>query len=394
MYGLSYFLQNSFFVDRKTVYAAGDTNKTNIIAVFVDKDIYQDIKNNLERYTVDYIQKKVSNSKAVVFPIDTKQLKAHEISQMLENMYFEGVEGESSELVGTILIGNIPLPVVENEGFVYPSIFPYVDFEHQQFIYDTNKKFFVYNDNPNGQAEIRHGLIQFDTSAQYNDFFEKVRTYTDNPTDFVDKTIWYDDFIGLKKYFIAENTKYYTNGMIFSEDIGYHRFTPLLLDTLTSEHNSESLELGSELTSNLENVEDQDLQEYAEMIKEKNTEAQNIIQSSSASLPTMTLMKSTQEMLKSYDGLISTMFQSKIKDNIAGIARRYKNTEGESYTDINGTTDKINQQDNRIRGDLENNVQGILIQINDYMEEGLNDKIEQEKYYLTVPIPVEYLQVQ
>jgi hypothetical protein len=105
-------------------------------------------------------------------------------------------------------------------------------------------------------------------------------------------------------------------------------------------------------------------------------------------------MKSTQEMLKTYDGMMSTMFQSKIKENIAGAARRYKNTEGESFTDINGTTDKINQQDNWMGGDLENNVQGLLIQINDYMEEGINDKIEEEKYYLTVPVPVDYLNVQ
>jgi hypothetical protein len=31
-----------------------------------------------------------------------------------------------------------------------------VDFEEQQFIYDNNQKFFVYNNNPRGQAEIWH----------------------------------------------------------------------------------------------------------------------------------------------------------------------------------------------------------------------------------------------
>jgi hypothetical protein len=71
------------------VYAATTGSTTNIVAVFVDKEIYPDITANLERYTKTYIQKKIGNSKAVVFPIDTKTLKAHEISQMLENMYFE-----------------------------------------------------------------------------------------------------------------------------------------------------------------------------------------------------------------------------------------------------------------------------------------------------------------
>jgi hypothetical protein len=157
-------LQNSFFVDRKKVYAATNPSTTSLIAVIVDKEIYPSIENNLERYTKTYIQGKISNSKAVVLPIDTTTLKAHEISQILENMYFEGMKDESSKLIGVVLIGNVPLPVVQNNGFIYPSIYPYVDFEQQQFIYDTNKKFFVANENPNGQAEIRHGIIKFETN--------------------------------------------------------------------------------------------------------------------------------------------------------------------------------------------------------------------------------------
>ncbi|MEI6672313.1 MAG: hypothetical protein WCL02_02905 [bacterium] len=42
-------------------------------------------------------------------------------------------------------------------------------------------------------------------------------------------------------------------------------------------------------------------------------------------------------------------------------------------------------------GDLDNNVQPLLIQINDVLEKGLNDKIQQEKYYMTIPIPVSEL---
>jgi hypothetical protein len=82
-------LQNSFFIDRKKAYAAENPSTTNIVAVFVDKDIYKDIATNIVRYTTKYIQKKIANSKAVVLPIDTTTLQAHEISQILENMYFE-----------------------------------------------------------------------------------------------------------------------------------------------------------------------------------------------------------------------------------------------------------------------------------------------------------------
>jgi hypothetical protein len=387
-------LQNSFFVDRKKAYAAENPSTTNIVAVFVDKDIYQSIKTNLVRYTTTYIQSKIANSKAVVFPIDTTTMKAHEISQMLENMYFEGLKDQSSKLVGTILIGNIPLPVVENNGFIYPSIYPYVDFEHQQFVYDTSKKFFVYNNNPNGQAELRHGIIKFDKNQQYNDFFDKVRSYNNNPTTFIDKAIRYEDFIGLKKYFIPENTKYYINSLVFSEDIGYHRFNNLLLNILKDEHNESTLALGNDLKNDLQGVEDPDLQAYADDMAARNDEATSLSQQVDSNMPTLTLKKATQEMLKGYDGLISPQFLSKIKDNVAGLARRYKSTEGETFTDYSSVTDKIAQKDNRLLGDLDNDVQPLLIQMNDFMEKGLNTKIEQEKYYMTIPIIVNELELE
>ena len=391
IYGASFFLQNSFFVDRKKIYAAENPSTTNLVAVFVDKEIYKDITTNLIRYTTQYIQKKIANSKAIVLPIDTTTLQAHEISQILENIYFEWLKDQSSKLVGTVLIGNIPLPVVENNGFLYPSIFPYVDFEEQQFIYNTNKQFFVYNDNPNGQAELWHGIIKFDTHEEYNTFFTKLRSYHNNPTKFIDKAIRYDDFIGTKKYFIAENTKYYINSMIFWEDIGYHRYNSLLLDTLTSEHNDEVMKLNTTLGADMQNVKDADLKTYGQMIQERGNEANINMNEINAELPTLTLKKSTQEMLKTYDGLISSMFLSKIKDNIAWLARRYKNTDGQVFTDVNGTTDKINQQDNWILGDSENDMPPLLIQINERLEKWLNDKIEEEKYYMNIPIPISEL---
>ncbi|HBB03396.1 TPA: hypothetical protein DCZ39_00620 [Patescibacteria group bacterium] len=386
LYILSFFLQNSIFVDRKKVYAAENPSTTNIVAVFVDKDIYQNIKNNLERYTTQYLQAKIANSKAVVLPIDTKTIKAFEISKILENMYFEGLKDQSSKLIGTILIGDVPLPVVQNNGFIYPSIFPYVDFEKQEFIYDSTKKFFVYNNNPNGQAELWHGIIKFDTDQKYNDFFSKVKAYKADPIKFIEKAIRYEDFIGLKKYFIPENTKYYINNLSFAEDIGYHRFNNLLLNILKEEHNDSALAVGNDLNNDMQNVTDPDLKAYAADMASRNSEAAALSQDVSSSMPTLTLKKATSEMFKGYDGLVSSQFLSKIKDNINGLARRYKTTEGETFTDYGSLTSKIAQKDNRLLGDADNNIQPLLIQINDYLEKGLNTQIEQEKYYMTIPV--------
>ena len=89
MYCLSYFLQSWFFVDFGAVFAESSLKRTHLVAVFVDKDIYQDAKSDVEWYATDYIQKRISNSKALVLPINTKNFKAIDLVKMLENMYFD-----------------------------------------------------------------------------------------------------------------------------------------------------------------------------------------------------------------------------------------------------------------------------------------------------------------
>jgi hypothetical protein len=77
------------------------------------------------------------------------------------------------------------------------------------------------------------------------------------------------------------------------------------------------MQLGDTLNTDMQNVEDTELQAYGAMIKERNEEAETQMGQITANLPTLTLKKSTQEMLKTYDGLMSSMFLSKIKDNVA-----------------------------------------------------------------------------
>jgi hypothetical protein len=80
-----------FFYDfiRFGVSAEDTIESTNLVAIFVDEDMYDDIEDDIERYASDYIQGTISNTKAVVYPINTTTFKAQDITQMLENMYFD-----------------------------------------------------------------------------------------------------------------------------------------------------------------------------------------------------------------------------------------------------------------------------------------------------------------
>jgi sugar-specific transcriptional regulator TrmB len=103
------------------VQAEDTITNTNIVAVFVDSNIYEDIKPDLQRYTTQYIQDKLSRTKAVVMPIDASTFKARDIAKILDNMYFDGIKDKTANLVGTILIGNLPLPVVQYENYYFQA---------------------------------------------------------------------------------------------------------------------------------------------------------------------------------------------------------------------------------------------------------------------------------
>ena len=243
------------------------------------------------------------------------------------------------------------------------------------------------NGNPNGQAEIWHGIINFTGTAQYTKYFQKLKNYATNPSAFVDPKIWYDDFIGNKKYFIPENENYYINKQIFAEDIGYHRINNVLLNTLKGEYNTNANSLGSSLQTDLSGTSNQQLQSYATMIQSKQTSAAtSLSQMSGDKTPTLLLNKSIAELTKTYDGLFSTKLLTKIQDNVEAAARRYQqDLSGKWEDDINSHQEKIVQRDNWIVGDLP-----LAIQLNNALESGLNQKIVNEKYAMKYPMFIQY----
>jgi predicted DNA-binding ribbon-helix-helix protein len=99
IYILSYFLNTFFFINFNKTKAEDSIKSTNIIAILVDQSIYDNLSSEIQRYTKDYIQKEVSNSKAIVLPINTQNFQAKDITKILENMYFDGLKDETSKLV-------------------------------------------------------------------------------------------------------------------------------------------------------------------------------------------------------------------------------------------------------------------------------------------------------
>jgi hypothetical protein len=90
-------------------------------------------------------------------------------------------------------------------------------------------------------------------------------------------------------------------------------------------------------------------------------------QMANSKTPTMVISKTINEMSKTYDGLLSTQFLTKIQDNVQSAGRRYaKNASGNWMNNIASHWQKIVQKDNWILGN--DNLQPLLIQFNNALE--------------------------
>ena len=175
-------------------YAADDTQES-IIAVFVDKAVYDKHTDEINRYAQSYLQSHSSMTKALVMPLDKDHFQASDIRKVLENLYQEGIQEKSSELIGTIIIGDLPLPVIKENGYIYPSIYPYTDLEKPTYVYDDASTYFIPQDKGDHKADIRQSMINFQGDDQYTKFFNKLKDYDQHPNDYTSTKIWYDDFI-------------------------------------------------------------------------------------------------------------------------------------------------------------------------------------------------------
>lgn len=371
------------------------TDHTNIIAILVDNQIYPSIKNDVQWYATKYIQwstnntnNAISNSKAIVFPINTSTFSAKNIVQMLENMYFDGIKDKSSNLAWVILIWDIPLPVVNQNWYIFPTIYPYVDFEEQKFIWDDESKYFIYNNNPKWQAEIWHWIINFGNDTnEYSKYFSKLSWYRNDPTNFVDKAIRYDDFIWNNEHFNDANLNFYQNNFIFSEDIGYHRYSNLMLKVLQWERNNEIADLMGDLNEAFE--------EGWVSIDMSDSFAALWSSTDDMAVPTAHIKTMVDKWyLASYIDLFSQKYLKLINNN-AQTANRWIQTwtwrSWTIYLDAIDTHYKTIETLDEIA--LRKNwwLEPFLIMVNNALEEIVDKKVEEEKYWLDEVLPLTYL---
>ncbi len=381
------FLLQSNFVLFQALAKEDRTPRVNIVAILVDNEIYgwsREFRDWLKWYASNYVQQQLSDTKALVIPLNLKNIHAYDIYRMMENIYFDWLKDVNSSLIWLIMVWDIPLPVVNQDWYIFPTVYPYVDFEEQKYVWDSEIEYFVPNDNPMWQAEIWHWLINYwDDIQAYLDFFIKVRNYAKDPEWFIWDSMWYDDFISQKKWFLNENFPYYRNRIMFAEDLWYQRYSPLMKKMFRGEQTENALDI----VSDLEDATDLDFS-WKDVLLEMN--AQWLWDMHSTQMVQQEIQTS---FISDYNDLFSKINTSTMRENVFAWWRwikEYQNSDWEKsmVVDSDSSAAKLQLKDDILLWN--ENLQWLIENLNDLMEDMIDKKIEDEKYSMDIVVPVSY----
>ncbi|NDK10028.1 VCBS repeat-containing protein [Candidatus Gracilibacteria bacterium] len=161
----------------------------NLVSIIVDEDTYSAVRSKLVRYSRD-IQGVLENTKVVILPTPS-DASVLDIASLNESLYNEGYKSVKdninfeSRLVGTVLVGKIPVPLVFDGAQSGKSILPYVDFTEKSYIFDQLSSKYQKSDEANTELEpeIWHGVISPNT-GNVGDDIDSIKDYFDKNHDF------------------------------------------------------------------------------------------------------------------------------------------------------------------------------------------------------------------
>ncbi len=145
-----------------------EVKRTPVVSLLVEESLLdnKDLKERIGQYALN-VQKKI-NGQVVQLPVP-KDASPLDIFEGNAHLYFSGFNADGkSQLVGTVLIGDIPLPIVEKNGALWPTIFPYTDIERPSYLWNEASQRFIYNPKGDHEPEIWHGHIYSDTNGGKN----------------------------------------------------------------------------------------------------------------------------------------------------------------------------------------------------------------------------------
>ncbi len=167
----------------------------NIVSLLVEEELFKKIQSDVEKYAMR-VQSVLPRTRTVILTFSEKTHPVL-IASANERLYYSGLPNhgnKTQKLIGTILIGNIPLPTVHKESTSFLSIFPYIDFDEPHFFWNWDKNVYEYLnvERKNPRPELWHSVIAPHTgdvnkdAEKTKDFFARVYQYDKKEGDYAD----------------------------------------------------------------------------------------------------------------------------------------------------------------------------------------------------------------
>ncbi|MBD3360320.1 hypothetical protein GF366_00800, partial [Candidatus Peregrinibacteria bacterium] len=183
------------------------------------------------RYASD-IQNENDLTDVKILFFDKESENVNDLAKALENLYVNGDGTHNNRLVGAVLIGDIPMPVVNKEGNRFMSIFPYVDFYDKAYVYNSETKSYERNiESDFPKPEIWHGIIRAPESGisgmeKLAEYFDKNHLYYSDVPNYskFDKKLFFGDLTHEEEMMNSDIYRFYIDYLNSWEDLAYMRY--------------------------------------------------------------------------------------------------------------------------------------------------------------------------
>ncbi|HEC20911.1 MAG TPA: hypothetical protein ENI70_00150, partial [Candidatus Peregrinibacteria bacterium] len=235
------FVSQTVRVDIRKIRGREAQERYSLVALVVEENLYKGtLRSKIQRYASD-IQKTLAYTKPLVITVGEED-SVVKIQQVLERLYFEGdgAKNEQNNLVGVVLVGDVPVPMVGEEGEEFVSMYPYTDFIKKAYIYNFQTNQFEKNDLiSESRPEIWHGVIRppvggVEGAKLLSEYFDRNHDFYEgkNSAALFDKKVFYADFLHEKESLSEDVYEAYLRQLGSWEDIMYNRYTSAWADAL------------------------------------------------------------------------------------------------------------------------------------------------------------------
>lgn len=249
-----------------------------LVAILVEEDMWDStvssgggffgsdsISEKIETYASD-IQATLPWTKTLIITVSEDD-STPAIQRLLERLYFQGnpEDSDPTKLSGVVLVGDVPLPVVNKGGHRFISLLPYTDFEEPSYLLEADTQDFVPNEEAqNLQAEVWHGVIVPPLDGQegvdlLGAYFDKNHSFHTGDEDYTtfNEKVFIGDFVTEESTINPTAYASYSRFIGLWEELTYYRYTNDLVEQLYTEM-ATSIEAGDFLDNDQDGYYDEE----------------------------------------------------------------------------------------------------------------------------------------